>query len=110
MYASTVIGAGAQPGINPVTLQPGFGIPDFTLSDPSHFVLGGTNVIRLWVNNTNSRSPTAIARSMRSGDPSIVAFDSTLRFEITSAPEPGTLLLALLGLAPLYGRRLRRTG
>lgn len=110
VYASTSLGAGVQPGLNPVTLQSGFGFPGFTLTDPSQYALGGTNVIRLWVNNTGTRNPTASARPMRNGDPSVIAFDSLLSFDVATVPEPSTTLLLLLGLAPLCVRRLRRNG
>jgi hypothetical protein len=78
VYAGTSLGAGVQPSLNPVSLQSPFGFPDFTLNNISLFLLGDTNVIRLWVNNTNSRNPFAAARPMSSGDPSLVGFDSVL--------------------------------
>ena len=104
-------GFGIEPTRTNVFLRPGFndpGIP-FTLIDPALFNVGGENFVRLWVNNTNSRSNTAIARPMSFGDPSIVAFDSFLRFDLASVPEPATAALALLGLLAV-GRASRPRG
>ncbi len=107
VYAGTPLGAGIQPSLNPVTLQSPFGFPDFSLTDPLLFNIGDTNVLRLWVNNTNSRSPFAPAQRMHPGDPSLVGFDALLSFEVNSVPEPGTLTIFGLGLIGLCAARRR---
>jgi hypothetical protein len=108
IYAGTSIGPGVEPTrTSGVFFQNPFGFPGLVLTDPSQFLVGQTNVLRLWVNNTGFRSFTNSARPMSSGDPSVAAFDATVNFTLAQVPEPSTLLLLSLGFVGLgySGRR-----
>lgn len=69
-----------------------------TFDDLGLFNLGGTNVLRFWINNTNSLDVTADSRSHISGDTSALNTLGVLNYELTSVPAPGSFALFAVGL------------
>lgn len=81
------------------------------LDDQSLFNVGGQNVIRFWVNNTNSLLVDSSPRShFSSGDTSALNTRGTVNYEIVAVPAPATGLLVPIALLLLgLGRICRRT-
>jgi hypothetical protein len=83
----------------------GNGWEGFNLNNPNLFNVGGTNVLRFWVNNTFSTDPNAPAKALSSqaGDLAWTNFRGTLSYNVPDTkpvPESSTTLgLLVFGAA-----------
>jgi hypothetical protein len=101
-------GIGSQPDVLNVAFNRGNVLP--SLTNQSLFNIGGVNVMRFWVNNTNSTSVAAEAiQHSSSGDPSTLDIRAVLTYDTAAVvPEPATFVLSATAVLALGAFRLRR--
>lgn len=91
----------------PRSFTPNVNFAGFSFDDPSLFVTGGMNVVRLWVNNIGARPLTASAIPSSDIDRTSSFLRASVSYDTPdpeSTPEPA----AMLGLASLVALGLRR--